>query len=217
MITDPHIHASSEYFVYNEGLAMQDAIQPAHNVTNIFVREPNAVDNYVGACWPGPAVWIDYLNNNAASFWGQLYNHNNWQGSNYLYGAWIDMNEPSIFLNETDWSQIGMPMNNTHIQTDGTVVQHRWVHNAYGALQMRATWNGLYNRDNGTRRPFVLTRSTFIGAQKYGAMWTGDSMVSYDDISLFSQNALTLGISGMIFLGSDLPGFNGFPTDEQFI
>ena len=42
-------------------------------------------------------------------------------------------------------------------------------------------------------------------------------MVSYDDISLFSQNALTLGISGMIFLGADLPGFNGFPTDDQFI
>ena len=74
------------------------------------------------------------------------------------------MNEPSVFLNETDWTQTGMPMNNTHVMTDGTIVQHRWVHNAYGALQQRASWKGLYARDQGQQRPFVLTRSTFLGA-----------------------------------------------------
>jgi len=124
------------------------------------------------------------------------------------------MNEPSVFLNETDWTQTGMPMNNTHIQTDGTVVQHRWVHNAYGALQARASWNGLYARDGGQQRPFVLTRSTFIGSQKFGAMWTGDSTVAYTDIQLFMQNSLALGVSGMIFLGADLPGFSGHPNDD---
>jgi len=85
------------------------------------------------------------------------------------------MNEPSVFLNDTEFDQIGMPMNNTHIETDGTVIQHRWVHNAYGALQARASWHGLYNRDQGQQRPFVLPRTTFLGSEKYGAMWTGDS------------------------------------------
>lgn len=31
------------------------------------------------------------------------------------------------------------------------------------------------------------------------------------------QNALSLGVSGMVFLGADLPGFSGIPNDDQFI
>jgi alpha-glucosidase (family GH31 glycosyl hydrolase) len=31
------------------------------------------------------------------------------------------------------------------------------------------------------------------------------------------QNSLALGVSGMIFVGADLPGFSGVPTDDQFI
>ena len=48
-------------------------------------------------------------------------------------------------------------------------------------------------------------------------MWTGDSLVAYTDIQLFMQNALSLGVSGMIFLGADLPGFNGVPEDDNFV
>ena len=29
--------------------------------------------------------------------------------------------------------------------------------------------------------------------------------------------ALALGVSGMIFTGADLPGFEGIPTDHEFI
>jgi len=158
-------------------------------------------------CWPGLSAWIDYLNTNAADFWKSLYLFKNFKGTNYLYGAWNDMNEPSVFKNTTEIDQLGMPMNNTHIQADGTIVQHRWVHNAYGALQQRATWEGLWARDNGTQRPFVLTRSTFLGSQRYGAMWTGDSQVNYTDIQLYIQEALSFGVAGMIFTGADLPGF----------
>lgn len=57
-----------------------------------------------------------------------------------------------------------MPLNNTHFKDDGTLVRHRDVHNAYGALQHRATFRGLLARDNNTKRPFVLTRSFFFGS-----------------------------------------------------
>jgi alpha 1,3-glucosidase len=124
------------------------------------------------------------------------------------------MNEPSVFASTSENDDNGMPMNNTHIQTDGTIVQHRWVHNAYGALMARASWHGLYNRDQGQQRPFVLTRSTFLGSQKFGAMWTGDSQVAWTDISLYMHTAMALGVSGMIFHGADLPGFCGEPNDD---
>jgi alpha 1,3-glucosidase len=48
-------------------------------------------------------------------------------------------------------------------------------------------------------------------------MWTGDSQVSYTDIPLFIQEALSFGVSGMIFTGADLPGFVGNPSDDEFI
>jgi alpha-glucosidase (family GH31 glycosyl hydrolase) len=41
--------------------------------------------------------------------------------------------------------------------------------------------------------------------------------VNYTDIQLYIQEALSLGISGMIFSGADLPGFQGTPTDDNFI
>jgi alpha-glucosidase (family GH31 glycosyl hydrolase) len=48
-------------------------------------------------------------------------------------------------------------------------------------------------------------------------MWTGDSVVAYSDVPLYIQMAMSLGISGMIFSGADLPGFVGNPTDDNFI
>ena len=48
------------------------------------------------------------------------------------------MNEPSVFDDPTAQGQAGMPLNNTHFREDGTMVRHRDVHNAYGALQHRA-------------------------------------------------------------------------------
>lgn len=217
MINDPHIKVSDDYFVYNEGMAIQNSPQDPNNFSNIFIRLPDAEEPYIGNCWPGASQWIDYLNTNAAEFWGNLYSFDKFLGSNYLYGTWNDMNEPSVFYNTTEIGQMGMPMNNTHIQDDGTVVEHRWVHNAYGALMARASWNGMNKRGNNQQRPFVLTRSTFLGSQRYGAMWTGDSFVNYQDIPLFLQMALSLGVSGMVFLGSDLPGFDGTPTEDNYL
>ena len=56
-----------------------------------------------------------------------------------------------------------MPKNSVHKTGDGKSVLHRDVHNAYGLLMQRATYNGLLERDNHNQRPFVLTRSTFLG------------------------------------------------------
>ena len=81
----------------------------------------------------------------------------------------------------------------------------------------RASWKGLYARDNGQQRPFVLTRSTFLGSQRYGTMWTGDNKVAYNDIYSYLSMGLSLGVSGMAFHGADLPGFDLKPMDENFI
>ena len=81
----------------------------------------------------------------------------------------------------------------------------------------RASWKGLYARDNGQQRPFTLSRSTFLGSQRYGAMWTGDNKVAYYDIHSYLSMGLSLGVSGMAFHGADMPGFALEPIDENFI
>jgi alpha-glucosidase (family GH31 glycosyl hydrolase) len=102
-------------------LEIQNAPQTQGNIKNIFIRGPDALTNFEGECWPGKSVWIDYLNTNAQEFWGSLYLRSNFLGSNYLYGTWNDMDEPSVF-NPNIPNSNTMPMNNNHIQADGTIV-----------------------------------------------------------------------------------------------
>ena len=77
----------------------------------------------------------------------------------------------------------------------------------YGALMHRTTYRGLLKRDDGKRRPFVLSRSFFIGSQKYGAFWTGDNLSTLQEVGTSINTLLSAGISGMFFGGADVPGF----------
>ena len=73
---------------------------------------------------------------NAQNYWSSLYSTSNFNGQTYLWGAWNDMNEPSVFSDSSDLeiSQRGMPVHNVHIASDGTQYMHMWIHNAYGGL-----------------------------------------------------------------------------------
>jgi alpha-glucosidase len=57
------------------------------------------------------------------------------------------------------------------------------------------------------KRPFVLTRSNFLGGQRYAATWTGDNVSSEAHMKLAIPMTLTLGLSGQPFAGPDLGGF----------
>jgi len=81
------------------------------------------------------------------------------------------MNEPSVFSTNSKT----LPLETLHKKASGAVYEHRDVHNAYGALQQRSSFKGMLERDNNTLRPFVLTRSFFMGSQKFSAFWTGDN------------------------------------------
>jgi alpha-glucosidase len=48
-------------------------------------------------------------------------------------------------------------------------------------------------------------------------MWTGDSRAESWSVPASVNMLLNLGVSGIIFGGTDVPGFLGVPTDELYI
>ena len=108
-------------------------------------------------------------------------------------------------------------MDTIHYKVDGTKVEHRDFHNAYGAMQQRSSFRGLLKRDDFTRRPFVLTRSFFLGSQKFGTYWTGDNRSIYSEVAGSMRMIMSLGLSGHPFGGADVPGFYGVPSQELWV
>ena len=63
----------------------------------------------------------------------------------------------------------------------------------------------------------MLTRSFFLGSQKYGAYWTGDNRSVYEELQGSLAMILQLGNAGHPFGGSDVPGFLGNPDEDLFV
>ncbi|XP_056636598.1 neutral alpha-glucosidase AB-like [Diorhabda sublineata] len=194
-IIDPHIKVDENYPVY-EGAK-----------DKYFVRWSNGTD-YVGNCWPGESSYIDFLNPEARNYYSNWYSYDKFVNStSTLAGIWNDMNEPSVFDDSTEKS---LPYDVLHYGE----VQHRDVHNIYGLLHTMSTHKGLMDRDNGTIRPFILTRSTFAGSQRYAAMWTGDNTADWPYLQISYSECLLSNIVGLVFCGADVGGFFDEPTAE---
>lgn len=84
-------------------------------------------------------------------------------------------------------------------------------------MMHRTTYRGVLERDEMTRRPFVLTRSFFAGSQKYGAYWTGDNTTNNSEVQGSIYTLLSTGLSGMFFGGADIPGYQGVPSQDMYI
>jgi alpha-glucosidase len=200
VITDLHIAnlPGQKYFPYDSGMAGDH-----------FVKNPDG-SVYTGKVWPGPSVFPDFTRQHTRAWWGTLYGPLFHDG---VEGFWNDMNEPSIF----DTENKTMPENAVHrIDEPGfspRTATHAEIHDVYGMENSRATYDGLRALDPKTR-PFVLTRATYAGGQRYAATWTGDNSSSWNHLRFTTPMLENLGLSGFAFCGADVGGFAGTPTPE---
>ncbi len=194
---DPGVKKEKGYFVYDSG-----------EQNNIWVQNNNE-EPYVGNVWPGQCVFPDFTQTKAQSWWASLYKDFMAQG---IDGVWNDMNEPSVF----DGPGGTMPKNNVHLGND-TIPKdiHLRYHNVYGMLMVKASRQGI-KKANPDKRPFLLTRSNFLGGHRYAATWTGDNAATWDHLKLSVPMSLNLGLSGQPFSGPDIGGFGGNATPELF-
>ena len=195
-ITDLHIQKNP-----NHGYAPYDSGMEK----DVFVKNPDG-SLYVGAVWPGEAVFPDFTLSRVRDWWGGLYKDFVGMG---IAGFWNDMNEPSVFLRADQT----MPLDTVHRFDDGSTRDHRAVHNFYGMQNARATYEGL-RKLQGDERPFVLTRAAYAGTERYAATWTGDNSATWNHISMSTPMLLSLGISGYALAGDDIGGFAGSPPAD---
>jgi alpha-glucosidase len=200
VITDPHIAnlPGQNYDPYDAGIA------GGH-----FLKNPDG-SIYTGRVWPGASVFPDFTRQQTRVWWGTLYRDLRQEG---VEGFWNDMNEPSVFDPPT-WT---MPENVVHrIDEPGftpRAATHAEIHNVYGMENSRATYDGLKALDPDVR-PFVLTRATYAGGQRYAATWTGDNSSTWNHLRLTTPMLENLGLSGFAFSGADVGGYAGTPTPE---
>jgi alpha-glucosidase len=198
MITDLHIanYPEPTYPPYDTGVAGDN-----------FVKNPDG-SIYSGKVWPGPSLFPDFTRQQTREWWGTLYHEFKSDGAD---GFWNDMNEPSVF----DTPTATMPVNVVHrIDEPGftpRTATHAEIHNVYGMQNARATYDGLLAIDPNTR-PFVLTRATYAGGQRYAATWTGDNSSSWNHLRMTTPMIENLGLSGFAFTGADVGGYAGSPS-----
>lgn len=198
-IIDPHIKKENGYSLYDEGTA-----------SDLWIKDASGQNTYEGWCWPGASVWPDYLNPKVRDWWAEKFNPVHFPGDQgSIVDIWNDMNEPSIF----NGPEVSAPRDLRFI--DGW--EFRDIHNMYGFLMTKATYEGLAKYRNGLDRPFILTRSFFAGSQRYCAAWTGDNQASWEHLKMTIPMLLSLSISGMPNVGADVGGFFNNPEDELLI
>jgi alpha-glucosidase len=201
-IVDAHPKKEPSYLPYDSGIA-----------GNHFVKKPDGTV-FEGPVWPskaeknpGPSVFPDFSRPETRTWWGALHRPLVDLG---VAGIWNDMNEPSVFIQPSGTMPLDLVFNN-----EGQPASAREMHNVYGQLMSRATFEGLLQL-RPDERPFVLTRATYAGGQRFAAVWPGDNSADWASLRQSIPTLLGLGLSGFSFVGCDIGGFIGSAPPELY-
>ena len=230
-IIDAAVKVEDGYDVYEEG-----------KENGYFCKDENG-DDYVVGVWPGRAVFPDFLNENASEWFADKYKMLTDMG---IEGFWNDMNEPAIFYSdkglERAFSEIEKfreiqldantffdcrdtfarlsnsqeDYNSFYHNVDGTKIKHNDVHNLYGYFMTKSAQEG-FMRHNPDKRTLMFSRASYIGAHRYGGIWTGDNHSWWSHILLCLKQMPSLNMCGFLYTGCDLGGFNGNCTRDLLL
>ena len=217
-IIDPGVKYEPEgdYHVFDQGLK-----------NDYFVRKSDG-RIFHGYVWPDKAVFPDFMRAEVRQWWGDLHASLTDVG---VAGIWNDMNEPAIsdrpFSDTNEGAKIYFPLDapqgglleqvskGAGENAVFEVTTHAEVHNLYGLMMAKASYEGMLRQRPG-ERSFILTRSGFAGVQRYSSVWMGDNQSLWDHLEMSLPMLCNMGLSGVAFVGCDVGGFAGNATAEMF-
>ncbi len=195
-IVDPGVKRERGYEVYRSGVER-----------GVFCQRPDGQE-FAAPVWPGWCVFPDFTDPAARAWWGEQYAFLLERG---VDGVWHDMNEPSTFVAAGDPT---FPRSVRHA-LEGQGGDHGMAHNLYGLQMNRAGYEALH-RLRPDRRPWVLSRSGWVGVQRYAWTWTADTESTWAALKMTVAQMIHLGLSGLPYSGPDIGGFSGAPEGELF-
>ncbi len=197
----PAIKVDKNYWVYQEGIAH-----------NHFLKK-NDGSLFVGYLWAGDCVWPDFTSPETRDWWASLAEHDVKVG---IDGILTDMDEPTADQIPLSQGWEPGPLNPNVVYYDhGLHTPEAKNHNVYGMLETEATRQAMLNL-HPNLRPFVITRATYAGGQRYAAEWTGDNLSTWEDLRADIRTVLSMGVSGLPFTGTDVGGFVGYPSAQLY-
>ena len=230
-IIDAGVKIEKDYNVYEEGVK-----------ENYFCKNADGND-FVGAVWPGRVHFPDFLQPSTRKWFGEKYSVLTKLG---IDGFWNDMNEPAIFYTEDrlfdtcekikQLTSTNMGINeyfeftgmvaglNGNIgdydkfyhNVDGKMIKHSDIHNLYGMNMTRSAFEAL-KEINPEKRTLFFSRSSYIGAHRYGGIWQGDNKSWWSHILQSMQQLPALNMAGFLFIGSDVGGFGANTTEDLML
>ncbi|XP_051940174.1 lysosomal alpha-glucosidase isoform X1 [Hippocampus zosterae] len=230
VVKDLHAHNQRYVMVIDAAIS---SVQPAGSYwpfdeglrRDVFIKDTEG-KTLIGKVWPGLTAFPDFSDNITHEWWYE--NLKKFHDQVPFDGLWIDMNEPSNFV---DGSTNGCPSNNLEHPpyTPGilggllrakTVCAsslqkqsiHYNLHSLYGLMEGEASASAL--RRILAKRPFVIARSTFPGQGKYTGHWLGDNRSQWHDLYSSIAGILTFNLLGIPLVGADVCGFSEQPQEE---
>lgn len=82
------------------------------------------------------------------------------------------------------------------------------LHNLYGYISGKATYNSLLEVFPG-KRPFFIARSTSPGSGNLTGHWGGDTNSRWGNMYMTIPQSLTFSVAGIPYFGVETCGFNG--------
>lgn len=193
---DPGVKAEKGYRVFDSGTE-----------ADAWIKDGAEDKPFIGNVWPGACVFPDFTRPETRAWWAGLYKDFVATG---IDGVWNDMNEPAVF----DVPDGTMDTAARHRGGDGLPADtEARYHNVFGMLEVRATREGI-QAANPEKRPFVLSRSGYLGSHRYAATWTGDNQSTWEQFKVSIPMSLSLGLAGQPMSGPDCGGFQKTATPE---
>lgn len=227
-IIDAGVKNEKDYFLYEEGIK-----------NNYFTKDKDG-NNFNAAVWPGLVHFPDFLRSDVREWFGSKYKiltdlgfDGFWNDMNEPAMFYTPERLLEVINNISKYKN--MTIDDMNLEVSGVVkggasslqnniddyakmyhliddklISHKELHNIYGYNMTKSAYLGLDKVLN--TRSLLFSRASYIGAHRYGGIWTGDNKSIWSHIELLMHQLPNLNMCGFIYTGSDTGGFGSDAT-----